>query len=362
MYRNVHLPIRAGADGWEQLVTWKPSPNCSVVGVLLQVFLTLKLALDKKLLPTHMTESGNLVIGKGAAMIDIVPYLCKNFDKSRSSMFGEQCKNLVRFCTAVVTKHLRMWLSRLNTTTAASDVLTQSINWLRQKLSHSVERKTPHLLTLPDSVVTFTEYSSDLPNWLTCKGEEEEKYNEEEEEEEEEATKCSAKMLVYGDPKPFRCNLPAGGLDRTLLHRLVKNIVMRMKVRVFGSSRLQVTTLDCTQGFVKVILNTSALSGITSVDQLDRSILIPATDPGIDRPDRSLQTEDSVYFTHDAVTGSKWAPVIMFTKLRKRGAVADFTFTFYKMTILLVILNQRGFIKSLSQLFRDVATLSVTDY
>uniref|UniRef100_A0A673Y3B3 Protein kinase domain-containing protein n=1 Tax=Salmo trutta TaxID=8032 RepID=A0A673Y3B3_SALTR len=107
------------------------SPN-SVYAFLLQVFLTLKATLDTRLLPTHMTEWRYILIGKGAVMIDIVPYLSRNFNKQLASMFSDQCKNLTSLCTTMVAKHLPnsnvcKWLCNLSTGTSTSQVLTDSI-------------------------------------------------------------------------------------------------------------------------------------------------------------------------------------------------------------------------------------------
>lgn len=328
--------------GCKQVFDWNASdsPN-SVHAFLLQVFLTLKAALDTKLLPTHMTEWRDVLVAKGAVMIDIVPYLSMNFNKPQSSMFGEQCKSLVSLCTTMVAKHLPhsnlyKWLSMLSTGTPASHVLTKSIEWLRNfDLS---ERTTPYLLTLHGNFFTFRDYSSDVPNWLTYVGEEEEAHN-----------RSSAKLLVYGDPEPFRGNQTAEGVGDSKLNTLVRNIVLRMRVKIFRSSRLEVTTLDCTQGLMTVTLNSSALSGISSVDQLDGSRLL---------------NDNGNCYTHDAVsqTESKWAPVIMFTKFKRQGPVQELTVDYYRMKILMVLLSPQGWVRSLRELFQSVSTFSVTDY
>jgi hypothetical protein len=102
-----------------------------------------------------------------------------------------------------------------------------------------------------------------------------------------------------------------------------------MRVKIFRTSRLEVTTLDCTQGLTKVTLDASALSVITRIDQLDRSMSL---------------TENASRFTHDLVsqTDSKWAPVIMFTKRKRQGPVEEFTSDYYKMTIIMVLLSPQG--------------------
>lgn len=124
-------------EGCKQVFNWNTldSPN-SIYALLLQVFLTLKTALDMKLLHTNNTEWRNFLIKKGAVMIDIVPYLSRNFNKPQSSMFGEQCKCLVSICTTMVAKHLPdsnlcKWLCKLSTETPASHVLTKLIEWFR---------------------------------------------------------------------------------------------------------------------------------------------------------------------------------------------------------------------------------------
>lgn len=329
-------------EGCKQVVNWttEDSPN-SVYAFLLQVFLTFKAALDMKLLPTHMTEWRDVLIAKGAVMIDIVHYLSMNFNKPQSSMFGDQCESLLSLCTTMVAKHLPdsnlcTWLCGLRTGTPDSHVLTESIAWLRSV--DPSERKTPYLVTLNGNHFTFRDYMSNIPSWLTHAGEEEEACN-----------RSSAKLLVYGDPKPARGDQMAEGVGDTKLATLVKNIVLRMKTKIFRSARLEVTTLDCTQGLTKVTLNNSALSGISSVDQLDRS---------------RLSNDKGNCYTHDAVslTESKWAPVIKFTMFKREGPVQEFTVEYYRMTILMVLLSPQGSVRSLRELFQSVATFSVTDF
>lgn len=330
-------------EGCKQALNWDvtDSPN-SVHAFLLQLFLTLKLVVDMKLLPTHMTEWRDVLIGNGAVMIDIVPYLSRNFNKPRSSLFGEDCNNLVDLCVTMVEKHLpnsdiHKWLldeKDLNISKSTSCMLTELIKMLR--CFDRSDRTTPHLLTLHNgNYFTIRDYSSDIPNWLTCMGEEEE-------------IPSGAKLLVYGDLKPFRGNQAADSLGDTKLNTLVKNIVLRLRVKILGSSRLEVTTLDCTQGLMKVTLKNSALSGISSLDQLDRSTLL----------------NKSNHFTHDASspTEARWAPVIMFTRHNRQGPLREFTLEYYRIMILMVLLSPHGLVRSLKELFQSVATFSVTDY
>lgn len=331
-------------DDCKQVFNWTvaDSPN-SVYAFLLQVFLTLKVALDTRLLPTHMTEWRYILIGKGAVMIDIVPYLSRNFNKPSASMFSDQCKNLTSLCATMVAKHLPdsnlcKWLCNLSTGTSTSQVLTDSIEWLRQ--FNNGERTSPHLLTLLGRYFTFRDYTSEIPDWLTYLGEKEDARN-----------RSCGKLLVYGEPQPYRGNQTAEGPGDTKLSTLVRNIVLRMRVKIFGSSRLEVTTLDCTQGLTKVTLNVSALSGIARIDQLDRST--------------ELLTDNGSCFTHDLVSQieSKWAPVILFTKCKRQGPVQEFTLNYYKMTILMVLMSLEGSaVLSLRELFNGVTTFSVTEY
>ena len=71
-------------------------------------------------------------------------------------------------------------------------------------------------------------------------------------EEEEERNISSSTLLVYGNPKPFRGNQTAESVGDTKVNPMVRNIVLRMRVRVFGSSKLETVALDCTQGLTKV--------------------------------------------------------------------------------------------------------------
>lgn len=322
----------------KQVAKWTESDSPhSVYAFLLQVFLTLETALNAKVLPTHMSEWTDMLISKGAVTIDVVSYLSKNYTKPRCSMFGEKCESLPGLCAALVTKHLpdselRRLLSGLKSETSARRVLTDSIEWLR--LFARGERAVAHLAPLNNSVVTFKDYASNVSNWLTNTGEESPR------------TRSDAHMLVYGYPKPFRGNQMAESTGDTNLNTLVRNLILRMKVKVFESLRLKVSALDCTRGLTKVTLYNSALSGVTGVDQLKRSSKIGAR------------------VTHDVVsqTESKWGPVVMFEKCSRQGPVEELTVEFYKVTILVVLLSPEGSVKSLRELFQGVTTFSESDY
>lgn len=327
-------------EGCKQVSNWtvSESPN-SVHSFLLQIFLTLKTALDMKLLPTYMTEWRDVLIAKGAVMIDIVSYVSRNFNKSPSSMFSDQCESLVSLCTTMVAKHLPN--SELCTrlcelgTGATWHALTMSIEWLRS--FDTRERMVLHLLTLDGNVFTFRDYSSDMSNWLTCVGEQEEAH-----------ARSSAKLLVYGHPKSLTGDQTAESVGDTKLNTLVRNIALRLKVKIFGSSRLEVMTLDCTQGLTKVTLDNAALHGIPSVNQLDRL--------------RLINKQRQLFHTRTVSHKSKWSPVIMFTKFQRQGPVQEFTVEYYKMTVLMVLQNPQGSVRSLRDLFRSVTLLSGTDY
>lgn len=287
-----------------------------------------------KILPMHMTEWRDVLVGNGALMIDIVPYLSSNFNKPQSTLFGEQCESLVSLCTDMVTRHLPdsnlyTWKCKLSTGMPASHVLTKSIEWLRRfDLS---ERMTLHLLTLNGNFFTFRDYKSDIHNWQTHLGDDEEARN-----------RSGAKLLVYGDQKHFRGDQTAEGVGGTTLNILVRNIVLRMRVKIFGTSRLDVTMLDCTRGLTKVILNSSALSGNSSVVQLDWSRLLNNNDSGN-------------CFEHDATsqTESKSAPVIMLKKFKRQGSLHEFNIVYYRMTILMVLFRP-GLVRSLRELFESL--------
>ncbi|XP_035854735.1 uncharacterized protein LOC118494538 [Sander lucioperca] len=315
--------------------------STSAHGLLLQVFLMLKAALEWKLLPTHMTQCNDILISRGAVMIDIVSYLSRNFNKPRSSMFGEHCEGLLRLCVIMVTKHLPhselcKQLREMNPETPASCILATAIEHLTR--FGSSERTTPSISTLDGNFFTFKDYTSDIPNWLTAVGEEEDAHD-----------RSCTKVLVYGRPKPCKRDLIAEGLCAAKLKTLVRDIVLRMKVKIFGLARLEVTTLDCTQGFAKVTLKNSALCKIPCVDQLDRS--------------RLLHADGKNYFTHDAILPlSKWAPVIMFTKCKQYGPTPECTFEYYSVKILMVLLGPEGTVASLGDLFQSMSSFSVTHY
>ncbi|TKS92500.1 Serine/threonine-protein kinase PLK4 [Collichthys lucidus] len=313
------------------------SPN-SVYSFLLQVLLTLKTASDAMLLPTHMCEWTDILISKGAVMIDTVSYLSKNYMKPQSSLFSDKCESLISLCTTLVAKHLPeselcQWLMKLNQSTVAYQVLTGSIQWLRN--FDCSERRIPCLMSLDDNVVTFRDYSANLSNWLTNSGEERG---------EEAHKRSSSNTLVYGHPKPFRGNQTTESALDTKLDTLVRNIILRMRVKIFKSLKLKVSALDCTRGLTKLTLNNATLLGISSIDQLN-----PSSSSG---------------FAHDAAskTESKWAPVIMFGKHKKQGPVQELTVESYTVTILVVLLSPNGSVKTLTELFQGVVMFSESDY
>lgn len=300
----------------KQVTIWNESdsPN-SVHSFLLQVFLTLKTALDAMLLPMHLCEWTDILISKGAVMIDTFSYLSKNYMKPQSSLFGDTCESLISLCTTLVAKHLPRsdlceWLSKLMPYTTADYVLTGCIQWLRN--FDRSERRVPCPASLDNNIVTFKDYSTNISNWLTNVGEERG----------EEAHKSScANMLVYGHPKPFRGDQTTEMLD-TKIDTLVRNITQRMRVKIFKTSKLKVSALDCTRGLIKLTLNNAALLQNSTIDQLD-----PTATEG---------------FAHDAVstTESKWAPVIAFKKYKTVGLVQEWTMEYYMVNILVVLLSK----------------------
>lgn len=68
--------------------------------------------------------------------------------------------------------------------------------------------------------------------------------------------------------------------------------------------------------------------------------------------------------THKAIllTESKWAPVIMFTKVKRQRPLQEFIGEYYKIMIIMVLLSPTGSVTSLRALFRNTATFSVIDY
>lgn len=218
-----------------------------------------------------------------------------------------------------------------------SHVLTEAIAWLNGALGCNLERNLPNLLPL-NGVVTFKDYSSDISNWLTSKGEQ------------ESLEKATAKVLVYGQPSAFKYRKLPQGLDEVLVHTIVKNIIMRLKVRVFGSSRLQVTTLDCTKPPIRIPIHPSALTHVPSVDELNRSILDRVTGEGAQR------SRCDVHYTYDG-EGTTWTPAVMFKKIRKEGPLPDFTYDFFKVTILIVPVHKNTLLKDLADVFRECDTV-----
>lgn len=328
----------------KKVLDWSPSDSPhSAHAFLLQVFLTLQVAAKANVLPVRMT-CRYLVTGNGAVMIDIVTYLSSNFTKPSDSLFGDHCKRLNQVCSELTARHLpesnlHKWFCALSSGARSTNVLDKAIEWLRKVHPHASERTNPTLLSLVDNCFTFKAYLSEIPNWVTRAGCDLRERNE-----------CNGKLLVYGNPKVFTGNQSAENVGSTKLEALVRNIVMRLKVKLFGSSLVTVTALDCTQGLTKVTLDNATLASVPSIAKLDRL---------------RLNTDDQgCCYTHDAVssTRSKWAPVIMFTKLMRRGPVQELDVKQYRMVILIAALRPRGEVHSLKELFRGVSLLSTMEY
>ena len=339
-------------EQYKQVSCWNTSDQpYSIYAFLLQVFLTLKAALEVELLPTHMSEWKYVLISRnGSVMIDIVNYLSMNFNKPKSSMFSDKCDHMITLCTSMMEIHLPnselcAWLQKCSHDISTSCLLTTTIQWLRT-LDQS-ERTIPSLLSLQGNYFTFKDYSADMPNWLTHLGEQEDARE-----------RSNAKQLVYGDPKPFRGNQTAEAMCDTNLTTLTKNIVLRMRAKVFGSTRLQVTAMDCTRGLMKVTLSYSALSRVSSIDHLDSSLLQCKFDGATNYVGSNL-----AIVIHDAVSQeSKWAPVIMLVKCKENSPLPAFTIEYYKITILVVTLSEHGSVDSVTELFKSTDLFSVADY
>jgi hypothetical protein len=110
------------------------------------LFNPLGAALDMQLLPTHMTEWRYVLIGKGAVMIEEL----QQANCPRCSVTN--VRSLVSLCTTLVAKYLPesklcQWLCKLSRGTAASQVLTVSIEWLRGLTKLRKDKYTPQKST-----------------------------------------------------------------------------------------------------------------------------------------------------------------------------------------------------------------------
>lgn len=331
---------------WTRMSTWNPCNEAETISMLYQVFSTLKLAVESNVLPIHMRELC-LVTSEGSVMIDVIPYLCNNYTTSHP-LFGNQCPALMSLCASLVTKYIPndSVCTLLKSTTShhhqVSHTLTNVMTWLEETSGRRLQREPPRLMPL-HGLVTFKDYTTDIPNWLTGKGEPE----------------CdgpsTAKVLVYGEPSVLNYEkLPTGDLDDVMLHTIVKSIVMRLKVRVFGSYRLQVTALDCTRAPFKISINPCALAKVPRVDELDGATLNLISGVGSHRGGCTMYTYDG--------QGRLWAPVVMFTKLRKEGPLPDFTYDFYRVVILIVTVHTNAQMKELHDVFRNLTLFSGTEY
>lgn len=303
--------------------------------LLLQVFMTLKLAADENVLPTPLSTR-HLVIGDEAAMIDIVTYLSSKFTTVTESSFGNHCPEIVPICQQLVEKHLpeshqcHKWLSTLDRGTQTKDVLDRLIAILCD--GTAVPRVEPRFVD--NKCFTFRECLSDMANWTRIsQGDQVSQFTK---------PSASAKVIVCGEPSA----LDVTNSDILPLDRLVKNIIFRLKAKVFGSDIVTVAALDCTKGLTKISLHTGALEDTPTLKKLDRNHF----------------TNGTVYLHDPLVTRPKWTSVIRIFKGLRYSPIPECTVTRYRVTILMVSVGQHGHVRSLDDLFSGVSMVDTTEY
>ncbi|KAI4792887.1 hypothetical protein KUCAC02_033082 [Chaenocephalus aceratus] len=207
---------------------WNASdPPHSVEAFLMQVFLTLKLALDAKVLPAYITKWKDVLIGNGAVMIDIVPYLSRHLYEPQCSLFGERLRELVRVsaldsCKARTRLHSAQTDSlALEPGARAAHVLCTAIECLRDAVPS--ERTTPLLLTLHGNFVTFKDYASDVPagsrTWARRRTL---------------AREASGGCSWYENPSPSEATRRQNARVAPSCTKLVRNIVLRIRGQAIG--------------------------------------------------------------------------------------------------------------------------------
>lgn len=326
-----------------RILDWVQCDSMNGYSFLLQVFYTLASAAHLHVLPTRLTHRC-LVISGGAVMIDIVTYLSSNITVPEESLFGEHCHGLPSVCCELVAKHLpgsnlHRWFYRLNTNKRSTVVLTKAIEWLLKFEPLKTERTIPRSISMDDTCVTFKDYFSDISSWVQPGCVQRARDQE-----------CNAKILLHGNPKVFRGNQLSENMGSIKLETVTRNIIMRLKSRIFGSSLVAVAALDCTQGLTKVILDNRVLSAVPSLSELE--------------PSHVVDLNQDWCYVHDAVSisRSKWAPVIMFRKTVKPGPVQELSVTRYSVVVLITLLKTRGLVHSLAELFGGISMLTTTEY
>ncbi|KAK7878273.1 hypothetical protein WMY93_031092 [Mugilogobius chulae] len=262
-----YTPLSTHSEPWRS----KQAP-------LLQIFLTFRAALEANVLPTQFCCWDHVLLGQGSAIIDLPRYLCDSFGDPVETLFGQDCRGFLRLSLDLVDKHapnsdLCYRLHSLDAGSSTGTVLKEAIDCLMSSCRGPAKRVRPAWHISPGAYFTFRDFLREMPNWVTTDGETENTIN------------C-ASLVVCGNPMrddKLYCNLPE---SPELIEALVRNIVLRLKVKVFTIHRLNVTTLDLTQGLCQLTVSRRALDHVPSVDSLDRV--------------KIMHTECTRYYAHDA--------------------------------------------------------------
>ncbi|KAK2811412.1 hypothetical protein Q5P01_000207 [Channa striata] len=304
---------------------WTPSqPPHSKERFVAQVLLLLREALLSKCLPVHALDPRNLLICQGAVVIDAVGYLSRHFRKG-GPLVGECGEAALELCVDIADRRLPgttlgAWLKAARGQ-ASTGELADALNVAIESLGAYGDERigVPDRLTLDQGLYfTFKEYTAEIPTWLAEAGEGSGSGNWT-----TRALDVGARLLVYGTPPCARGDqADPESLSRCgAFNAVIRNLVLRLKAKVLGETRLEIAALNCTSAPLKVTVNRSALTGVSGVDELDRA--------------RLQFCEQGKCYMHDANPGSsldslKWAPVIMFSKHMRTGPLRELSVEYYK--------------------------------
>ncbi|XP_078811846.1 uncharacterized protein LOC144996328 [Oryzias latipes] len=311
-----------------------------------QVLLTLHQALEAEKLPTRALNLDDLLICRGCALIDPVAYLAKHFGRG-GPFFGVGNEGLLTFCIEV--------LGRCGFREADSISLLSSrdpVGILGGALGILSERAgrgrpvVPSRLTLDSAYFAFEEYTAERSTWRAEPSLTGTKYE----------SGRGLGLLVFGNPPPRRGKqtLPGPPSDSKSLSSLIRNLTLRLKVRVFESHKVEVVAFNCTRAPLTVDLSRAGLRDVAGVDLLS--------------PDRVQLSRDGRCYTHDAdprvaLGLLKWAPVVMISKHAARSPVPELTKVYYRIVIALVRLCGNGASESsLVDLFARLSPLIVSTH
>lgn len=322
--------------------TPKDDPTNRYVFVM-QVLLTLEAAAQACVLPVYMADWSHVVMTRhGGAVVDVISYLSKNIRRLRSPMFGSYCYELRNMINELFKIHLPdielLSPPLAGTSQSALSVLRTAIGRVSKLSDVSNQRLNgSDMHDLSTSHFTFKNYLADVIHWLSMP----------------DGTttptvhRSTSALLAFGEPKAVRGNQTESCLSEPNMDPVLRNIIIRLKRNIFNTAKVQAVSANYTQGLVTIAVNPADLAKI----------------PPLWRAKFTEEPCDSLV-THDAksLDFSKWAPVIKITKHNRAGPVPSLAMTYYKATVIFVLLQTNSRTLTVQDIFNGLHLTSFADY